>query len=94
MDEFVSKRLKQLRLEKNYTQEHLSKILNMSSSAYSRMERGASSTWPHYLKKICDFYHISIVSFFSTYGNKEDKVEEEIQRLQNEVTALKNHLSK
>lgn len=39
----IPKKLKQLREQKNYTQEEIADLLNMSQSAYARMENGKTN---------------------------------------------------
>ena len=94
MEKFVSKRLKELRLQKNYSQEYLSKSLDISSSAYSRMERGISSTWSQYLPKICNLYDLSISDFFSSHDDNKEVIGNKIEKLHAEVISLRKQLQK
>ncbi|MEG0894415.1 MAG: helix-turn-helix domain-containing protein [Oscillospiraceae bacterium] len=52
--------LKELRLKNNLTQEKLANELSISRSAYTRYENGERNLSISLIKKISDFYNISI----------------------------------
>ena len=52
-------RLKDLREDKDYTQESLSEILGCSQATYSRYETGSSALPTDILEKLADLYVVS-----------------------------------
>ena len=49
----LGKKIKSLRIHNNMTQTDVANALNMSQSAYSRMERGETSAWIMKVENIC-----------------------------------------
>jgi transcriptional regulator with XRE-family HTH domain len=58
MNIIVGNKLKKLRQAKNMSQEEIADYLNISQSAYARMERGESASWATHFNKICDLFQI------------------------------------
>ncbi|MCQ2014624.1 helix-turn-helix domain-containing protein [Clostridium butyricum] len=56
----VGKRLKELRKEHNLSQEQLAKILNLGRSTYAHYENNAAMPDLILLKKIANYYSVSI----------------------------------
>ncbi|WP_289663415.1 helix-turn-helix transcriptional regulator [Flavobacterium panacagri] len=56
MNKIVGNNLKILRKSKNMSQEQVADHLNISQSAYARMERGDSASWANHFKNICEFF--------------------------------------
>ena len=54
------KRLKELRKEKNILQKDVAKELNIKNTTYSNWEVGVSEPDIHSLKKLADFFGVSI----------------------------------
>lgn len=53
-------RLKDLRQDKDLTQEDIAKVLFTSQRQYSRWETGANETPANILIKLADFYNVSL----------------------------------
>ena len=58
MNVTVGNKLKQLRKAKNMSQEEMADFLNISQSAYARMERGESTSWASHFTRICEVFEI------------------------------------
>ncbi|WP_313028465.1 helix-turn-helix transcriptional regulator [Soonwooa sp.] len=54
MIKFITKKIKFLRKLKNYSQVDMAEKLNISQSAYARMERGESNSWALYIMKLSE----------------------------------------
>lgn len=53
-------RLKELREDKDLFQRDIAKVLNMSQTGYSQYETETNDIPTDVLKKLADFYHVSI----------------------------------
>lgn len=58
MNKIVGNNLKYLRQVKKLSQEKAADILNISQSAYARMERGESTSWAIHFNKICEVFDV------------------------------------
>ena len=58
MNGFVGEKLKELRKSSGFTLEEIGERLNISTSTYSRMEKGETATWTSMIDKICSIYKI------------------------------------
>lgn len=58
MNKLVGGKLKELRKSRNLSLEEICEQLNISSSTYSRMEKGKTATWTTMIDKICAIYKI------------------------------------
>ena len=56
MNKIIGNNLKILRKSKNMSQEQVADYLNISQSAYARMERGESTSWANHFKRICEIF--------------------------------------
>lgn len=87
MNTIIGNKLKELRRSKNLSQEQVADFLHISLSAYSRMERGESTSWASHFNKICEVFEIApedLVrkeSRFSLNGNLIKEPFEEIKTL-------------
>lgn len=54
----VGNKLKELRKSRGYSLEDICAQLNISTSTYSRMEKGETATWTSMIDKICKVYKI------------------------------------
>ena len=54
-----NERLKELRIDKDLTQEEIAKILNTTKQYYYRYEKGKHPLPIEHLKTLCLFYHVS-----------------------------------
>ncbi|MHC0446856.1 helix-turn-helix transcriptional regulator [Flavobacterium sp. 3-218] len=59
MNKIVGDNLKVLRKSKNMSQEAAADHLQISQSAYARMERGESTSWAIHFNKICQIFEIT-----------------------------------
>lgn len=74
LKKLVGQRLQLLRLERNLTQEQMSEKLNLSTSAYCKIEYGETDLTLTRLNKIADVLNMSAVELFTriegdTYNN-------------------------
>lgn len=74
LKKLVGQRLQLLRLERNLTQEQMSEKLNLSTSAYCKIEYGETDLTITRLNKIADILNMSAVELFTriegdTYNN-------------------------
>lgn len=58
MNKIIGNKLKILRKAKNMSQEEVAEFLNVSQSAYARMERGQSASWANHFNRICEVFEI------------------------------------
>jgi transcriptional regulator with XRE-family HTH domain len=54
----IGKQIKALRKNKGVSQETVADYLNISQSAYSRIENGNSHSWACYVEKICIYFQV------------------------------------
>ncbi|MDM5196741.1 XRE family transcriptional regulator [Fictibacillus enclensis] len=80
MEEEISKRIKELRLERKLTLKELSEKTGLSISFLSQVERASSSIAITSLKKIADAVEVPISSFFEDYANKNYIVKADEQK--------------
>lgn len=52
-------RLKEIRIDRDMSQEDIAKILKIDRKVYGRYENGINEMPIHHLKTICEFYKIS-----------------------------------
>lgn len=57
--EWKMKRLKELRIDKDYTQQNIADILNITKQAYGYYENGKRNIPNELLKILCLFYGVS-----------------------------------
>ncbi|MDE7330483.1 MAG: helix-turn-helix domain-containing protein, partial [Clostridia bacterium] len=55
----IKYRLKELRVEKGYTQKQLAQILNKSETAYASWEQGLSEPSVNDIRKLCKIFEVS-----------------------------------
>ena len=60
----IGKQIKALRKNKGVSQEAVADYLNISQSAYSRIENGDSNSWSIHFDKLCNFYVIKPARMF------------------------------
>ncbi|MDY0988866.1 helix-turn-helix transcriptional regulator [Flavobacterium sp. CFBP9031] len=75
MNIIIGNKLKKLRQAKNMSQEEIADYLNISQSAYARMERGVSTSWATHFNKICNLFEIKPENLLSK--NEEEFLNEE-----------------
>lgn len=64
MNSTIGSKLKQLRKQKGLSQEQVSDYLNVSQSAYARIENGESHSWSTHIDKICEVFEIKPEELF------------------------------
>lgn len=77
LKKLVGQRLQLLRLERNLTQEQMSEKLNLSTSAYCKIEYGETDLTLTRINKIADVLNMSAVELFTriegdTYNNNQN----------------------
>jgi transcriptional regulator with XRE-family HTH domain len=80
VEEEISKRIKQLRMEKNLTLKEMSEKTGLSISFLSQVERASSSIAITSLKKIADAVDVPIASFFEDFTNANYQVKADEQK--------------
>lgn len=68
LKKLVGQRLQLLRLERNLTQEQMGEKLNLSTSAYCKIEYGETDLTLTRLNKIADILEMSAIELFSRIG--------------------------
>lgn len=58
-DEFIIKKISDLREDHDFTQQHIADVLGTSQTMYARYERGANELPIRNLITLCKFYNIS-----------------------------------
>lgn len=71
MIERVHIKIRLIRLEKNYSQEYMASLLNISQSYYAKIENNKSDLTIALFCKICKILDVEIISFFSDITDKE-----------------------
>jgi len=74
MNQAIGIALKALRKKNGLSQEVLAEYLNISQSAYSRIENGDSNSWSIHLEKLCNFYEIKPATMFKKITKNSPKV--------------------
>jgi len=64
MNSKIAEKLKKLRKQKGWSQFEVAERLDISPSAYSRMETGDSCSWASKLEDICQLYEIEADELF------------------------------
>lgn len=59
MNQKIGKKIRAFRKQKGLSQEIMAEKLNISRSAYSRLEKGETSAWIHHIENICNELDIS-----------------------------------
>ncbi len=67
----ISTLLKNIRIARNYTQQDIGAILNLSRQGYARYEQGNCSPSLRMLEELSDFYNISL-DYFIGYSNNSN----------------------
>lgn len=105
MKKDVTDRIRKLRLDKGLSQENVAFELNMTSSAYSKIERGESDPNLTRLFQLAEILEVKVIDFFAEkkvatvkepkdgYGNIDkvdfEKLDLSIQKLIVEINQLK-----
>ena len=68
----VGNRLREIRVSKGLSQEHVAHIANVTPAYFGQVERGTKNVTVRTLEKICNALNISLAEFFSP-AQREDK---------------------
>jgi transcriptional regulator with XRE-family HTH domain len=97
MNTRIGKKIRSLRETKGITQEKMAEKLNMSRSAYGRIETGETSNWANYIEKLCTELEIRPEELFAA---SEGLVQNQISnssavqnQTQHDTHIIINHLS-
>lgn len=69
MNSIISNKLKTLRKQKGWSQDEVANQLNISQSAYGRIENGASNSWVNHIETICKMYDIQPEELMNSENN-------------------------
>lgn len=61
MNALIGTKIKNLRENKNYSQEYVAQFINISQPTLARIEAGKSNTWVNYIESICKIFEIEVV---------------------------------
>ncbi|MBB4805370.1 transcriptional regulator with XRE-family HTH domain [Chryseobacterium defluvii] len=65
----VAEKIKRLRKSKGYSQEDMAEKLNISQSAYARIESGESHSWAAYIEKLSEIFEMKPENFLTDETN-------------------------
>ena len=89
----IGQRIRQARLAKNYTQDELSEILDVSIAFLSRVERGHSHLNLNRLTQVCELLDVSEGYILSgSSENSESYLEEDFKKLLEKCSPEKQKL--
>ena len=74
LKKIVGHRLQMLRMEKNLTQEQMGEKLNLSTSAYCKIEYGETDLTLTRLNKIAEVLNMSALELFNVYVNNSGTI--------------------
>ena len=77
MKETVAKRIKGIREQKGFSQEEIADRLNISRSAYERMENGKSQSWATHLGSRAEVFEVTPEYFVKESPNKQENNEQQ-----------------
>ncbi|MFT4032816.1 MAG: helix-turn-helix transcriptional regulator [Siphonobacter sp.] len=78
----VYEKIRQIRLEKGYSQEVMAEELGISATAYGDVERGKTELTVSRLEQILQILHLTYESFFATQATETVRLENENLRLE------------
>ncbi|MCL2597036.1 MAG: helix-turn-helix domain-containing protein [Paludibacter sp.] len=96
MNTVIGKKIRTLRENRGFSQEQMADRLNISRSAYSRIETGESNSWASNLDKICLELNIKPEELFSSDGlvqHNSDMSSAVQNHTQRDTHIIFNHLS-
>jgi len=80
MINFITKKIKFLRKLKNYSQVDMAEKLNISQSAYARMERGESNSWALYIMKLSEILDVEPEELIFDNNNVKSEFSETLSK--------------
>jgi transcriptional regulator with XRE-family HTH domain len=70
MNIIVGENIRKLRKSLGYSQEFVAEYLNISQSAYARIENGKTNSWSYHLMKLCALFRVKLIQIIDS--NQED----------------------
>ena len=70
MNNAIVDKIKKIRISKGYNHSEMADKLNITRSAYQRLENGEIYSWAKYLEELLDILETSPKDFFSDIGSK------------------------
>lgn len=70
MNRTIGKYIREIRKNKGKTQEELADLLNISQSAYQRIENGETTSWATHLKKLSEILNLNPEDLIANANNK------------------------
>lgn len=70
MNKEIVEKIKRLRIAKGYNHSEMADKLNITRSAYQRLETGETYSWAKYLDELMNILEIAPNDFFSDIGKK------------------------
>lgn len=86
----IGYKLKQIRLNKGYTQAKIAEILGVSAQHYGTLERGSNSFSLDNILKLCDFYNVSVMSVLGELRQKDRKTKKDCEKLVSQIEELED----
>jgi len=80
MKEIIGKRIRKIRESKDLSQENVAEDLGMTTSAYSKIERGVTDPSTTKLFKVAEVLKVDIRDFFVDIKQKYTKAEEDKEK--------------
>lgn len=77
MKELIGKRIRKIRESKDLSQENMAEDLKMTTSAYSKIERGVTDPSATKLLKIAEILKVDVRDFFADVKQKFARAEED-----------------
>ncbi|WP_079240373.1 helix-turn-helix domain-containing protein [Chryseobacterium indologenes] len=65
----IGSKIRRLRENKGFSQEEMAERLQISRSAYSRIESGETNSWVNHIQKLCENFDIKPEDFFINSDN-------------------------
>lgn len=75
---YYVKKMRDLREDRDLTQQQVADYLGTSQTMYARYERGANELPVRHLIKLCEFYHVSADIFLGLNTDSRKKNEQKI----------------
>jgi transcriptional regulator with XRE-family HTH domain len=91
----ITDKIRDVRVQKNLSQEYMASFLGIDTSSYHRMERGVSPISIQRLELIAQAFEMSLKDFFTVLegGNPEPHSQHYISHLEEEVRYLRAQLN-
>ena len=97
MNTQVGNRIRRLRENKGFSQEEMAEKLQISRSAYSRIENGETNSWVNHIEKLCKELDMKIEDLFINTDNiintNQDNASAVQTNTQQDTHITINHLS-